>query len=66
MDRTLALEPNHFGALTGKGLAYYHTDKHEQAMSAFRSALKIHPWSTNVGTTLHHTRKQVRKRPPAQ
>ena len=56
---TLSREPLHWGALLGKGLISYEQGQKVQAIKAFRGTLRIHPWSTNVGTTLFHTRKQL-------
>lgn len=56
--RTLALEPGaHFGALIGKGLVEFERGKKVRAIKALRAALRVHPWATSVGTTLHHCRK---------
>lgn len=57
--QTLSREPLHWGALLGKGLINYEQGSKVQAIKAFRATLRIHPWSTNVGTTLFHTRKQL-------
>lgn len=56
---TLNQEPSHWGALLGRGLIDYEIGQKLQAIKAFRATLRIHPWSTNVGTTLFHTRKQL-------
>ncbi|NQW12191.1 MAG: tetratricopeptide repeat protein [Alphaproteobacteria bacterium] len=42
--RTLALEPRHFGALSGLGLIYLQMNRLEDAIKAFEAALKIHPF----------------------
>ena len=42
IERTLALEPRHFGALSGLGLVYLALDREERALEAFEAALKIH------------------------
>ncbi|MBT8445621.1 MAG: hypothetical protein HKO62_10750 [Gammaproteobacteria bacterium] len=44
IDRTLALEPRHFGALAGGGQCYLQLGQPRQALGAFREALNIHPW----------------------
>jgi tetratricopeptide (TPR) repeat protein len=41
--RTLALEPRHFGALSGLGLIYLAIERPEAAARSFEAALAIHP-----------------------
>lgn len=41
--RTLALEPNHFGALSGLGLIYLKIGEADAAIRSFEAALAIHP-----------------------
>jgi tetratricopeptide (TPR) repeat protein len=43
IERTLALEPRHFGALSGLGLIYAHLGQEKAALRAFEAALKIDP-----------------------
>ena len=43
IQRTLALEERHFGALSGLGLIYDALEQKEAAVKAFRAALRIHP-----------------------
>jgi len=43
IERTLALEPRHFGALSGRGLSLMALDRLPEAEQAFIAALKIHP-----------------------
>lgn len=43
IDRTLALEPRHFGALSGRGLVYAELAEEALALESFEAALAIHP-----------------------
>jgi tetratricopeptide (TPR) repeat protein len=43
IERTLALEPRHFGALSGLGMILERLGDKKGAMRAFRSGLEIHP-----------------------
>lgn len=41
--RTLALEPRHFGALSGLGLIYHELGDDTKALKAMEKALELHP-----------------------
>lgn len=43
IQSTLALEPRHFGALSGLGLVNIRIERIDAAIKAFEAALKVHP-----------------------
>ena len=43
IEKTLALEPRHFGALSGRGLVYAALERWEAALAAFEAALAVNP-----------------------
>jgi len=44
VERTLQLEPRHFGALSGKGLILMNLKDWSGAIEAFQQGLQIHPF----------------------
>jgi len=44
IDKVLALEPRHFGALAGRGLIHMAGERWADALAAFRSALAVNPF----------------------
>ena len=58
IDKTLVLEPRHFGALSGRGLVYLELKEEALALDSFEGALKIHPRlpgaSYNANTLRRH------------
>ncbi len=45
IESTLALEPRHFGALSGLGLVNIRLERFDAAIEAFEAALKVNPHS---------------------
>jgi hypothetical protein len=48
VKRTLALEPRHFGALSGLGLINMALKRPGDALVAFEAALAVHPQMPNA------------------
>jgi tetratricopeptide (TPR) repeat protein len=59
VERTLALEPRHFGALSGLGLIHMALGDAEQALEAFEAALAVHPHLQNSRRYVEQLRPQV-------
>ena len=49
LNRTLALEPMHFGALEGKGLIFIKQGREDIAQIFLRRAQKVNPWMNLQG-----------------
>ena len=52
IEKTLALEPRHFGALSGLGLVYIQRNELSKAKQAFENLVKVHPNSPNAKQNL--------------
>lgn len=63
VDRTLALEPRHFGALAGLGNIYLETGREELALEAMEKALRINPHMTVLRLRAEELRRKYRGRP---
>ena len=62
IERTLALEPRHFGALSGLGLVHLALDEEDSALAAFDRALEIHPNMAGADTHIRALRDKLRGR----
>ena len=58
IERTLALEPRHFGAISGMGLILMATGDLMGAMAAFEAVLRINPNAPSA----HHYLQQLRRK----
>ncbi|MCH7815441.1 MAG: tetratricopeptide repeat protein [Proteobacteria bacterium] len=52
IEKTLALEPRHFGALSGLGLVYIQRNELSKAKQAFENLIEVHPNSPNARQNL--------------
>ena len=58
--KVLALEPRHFGALSGLGLINMELDRTDAALEAFERALKVHPHLPGVKQRVEVLKKKKR------
>lgn len=56
IQRTLALEPRHFGAISGMGLIFLDRDDQTGALQAFEEVLKINPHSRSAKLQVDYLR----------
>lgn len=59
IDRTLALEPHHFGALSGLGLVNLKLDRDEAALDAFERVLKVSPQSATAKANVELVKQRI-------
>jgi tetratricopeptide (TPR) repeat protein len=60
IEQVLALEPRHFGALSGLGLVYLQQDQLSKAKSAFESLIDVHPESPNAKRNLEKINRDLK------
>jgi tetratricopeptide (TPR) repeat protein len=60
IDRTLELEPHHFGALAGLGLVNIGLDRDEAALDAFERVLKVDPQSQSAKINIEIVKQRIK------
>jgi tetratricopeptide (TPR) repeat protein len=60
--RTLALEPRHFGAISGMGLIFLSRGDESGALDAFEAVLAIHPHAPGARERVEELRRSLRER----
>lgn len=63
IERTLALEPRHFGALAGLGQVYLAMNRKAAALKALEAALAIDPKLENVQKTVRELKQELEGSP---
>ncbi|MCB2053322.1 MAG: tetratricopeptide repeat protein [Geminicoccaceae bacterium] len=63
IQRTLVLEPRHFGALSGLGLIMLQLDRPRDALRSFEAALAIHPHMPAAEAHVATLRERLRGEP---
>jgi len=63
IQATLALEPRHFGALSGLGLIYLRMGNEKAALRAFEKALEVNPYLPGVRQNIETLTKKLGGKP---
>ncbi len=63
VERTLALEPRHFGALSGMGLIYTALDDAQAALTWFEQAIEVNPHMHGITLRAEILRKMLKGEP---
>ena len=61
IERTLTLEPRHFGALSGRGLVLLELEDMKAALESFEAALKVYPKLSGANYNAEALRREIQK-----
>lgn len=59
IERTLALEPRHFGALSGRGLVYAALEQWDRSLASFEAALEVNPHMAGARANARAIREEI-------
>jgi tetratricopeptide (TPR) repeat protein len=59
VEKTLSLEPRHFGALAGLGMINMHLGKEREALAAFEKAVAVNPHLESVKPEIARLKKKL-------
>lgn len=62
IQQVLALQPRHFGALSGLGMIFRDLDEPAKALDAFRQVLTVHPYFGNARESVEELEPEVEGR----
>ena len=61
IQKTLQLEPRHFGAISGLGLIFLRKGNPEAALEAFEQVLRVSPQSRNARRSVESVKQQIQQ-----
>jgi tetratricopeptide (TPR) repeat protein len=61
IERTLTLEPRHFGALSGRGLVLLELEEMKAALESFEAALRVYPKLSGASNNAKALRREIQK-----
>lgn len=59
IERTLAIEPRHWGAMSGLGMILRRVDRDSEALATFEQVLRLHPQSRNAREAVEELGKKT-------
>jgi tetratricopeptide (TPR) repeat protein len=63
IEKVLALEPRHFGALAGRGMIHAHAGRWKEALDAYRDALAVNPFLKERSTIVPELERRAGEKP---